>query len=129
MTQKGNHKFAEFLQQRRALRELTLRELSLRMGRYGYPISSAAIYKWETAASNPPYYEPGFLMAMAASLEVSREDLIVGMGLVERSDPRLSSYAKRGADIVERLSPEGRALAIDLLRVLERHFCGTDESA
>lgn len=111
----------DFLRHRRTELDISLSDLATRLALRGFSTTKANIGHWERGRTNPPLDDPDFRMALAASLEMSVNDLMRRLGYTTDEDS-LTSKAMRAAEIVNRLPEDAQDLALDLLEQLERRY-------
>jgi transcriptional regulator with XRE-family HTH domain len=113
--------FRDFLKQRRQELDLSQQELADRLSDKGHETSYARVSHWETGRNKPPLENPEFRRALALALEMDVNTMLARLGYVAFDDER-SPEARLAADIVDNLPAEGRELALDILRSLEKRY-------
>ena len=113
--------FKDFLKQRRTELKLSQSDVAEQLSEKGQETGNARISHWETGRNKPPLEDAAFRKALASVLEIDVHTMLEKLGYVVEDDGR-TIEAKMAADIVDQLSPEGRQLAIELLRSLEKRF-------
>lgn len=89
----------------------------------GYETSYARVSHWETGRNNPPLDDRGFRLALAAALGIDSNTMMIELGYVNIHQD-MTVEAKIGAEIIEHLPAEGRELALDLLRSIQKRYTG-----
>lgn len=113
--------FKTFLRQRREKLGITQSEVAELLSIHGEETSSARVGHWETGRNKPPLEDARFRRAMALTLEVDVNTMMTELGYVISNDD-YSSEARLAAEIVDLLPSEGRELAIEILRTLEKRY-------
>ncbi len=118
-------KISEFLKARRQELRISQADLAMRLTLRGLGTTKASVGHWETERNNPPIEDPAFRVALASSLEVDVNEMMVALGFVITDSDR-SNEARRAADIIDRLPSDARSLALDYLTMLENRFVKTN---
>jgi transcriptional regulator with XRE-family HTH domain len=113
--------FKTFLRQRREKLGITQAEVANRLSDHGEETSSARVGHWETGRNKPPLEDLRFRRSLALALEMDVNSMMAELGYVT-ADEEYSSEARLAAEIVDQLPTEGRELAIEILRTLEKRF-------
>jgi transcriptional regulator with XRE-family HTH domain len=109
----------EYIKNRRIKLGLKQQDLALRIAQY-WPktYDKSSIAKWEKNQAMPPVGDPAFVHALAKSLEVSEEEILTVVGLLDREPPDdLPEWLKDG---YTKASPEQRKYLKRFLESLEQ---------
>lgn len=114
-------RFATFIKTHRIRLDLTQAELAELITLYGYNTSPQRVGHWETERNDPPMNNPFFRAALAQAIRMDINHIMTELGFtVDESDR--SHEALLAAEIVDRLPPPAKQLAIDYLEVLQKRF-------
>lgn len=113
--------FKAFLRHRREKLGISQAEVAERLSDHGEETSSARVGHWETGRNKPPLEDLRFRRALALALEMDANSMMTELGYVTSQDA-YSSEARLAAEIVDQLPTEGKELALDILRSLEKRF-------
>jgi transcriptional regulator with XRE-family HTH domain len=114
--------FKDALRRRRVHLGLTPEQLANLISRFGAPTSAADVQLWERGRNFPPLDNAIFQEALASALQVPVEKVRRTIRLSER-EPERPDYcdaAMTAAAMVERMSPQLRVLALEILSAVER---------
>lgn len=107
----------EFIKMRRQEIGISLSELSARLALRGHSITRAAIQHWESGRNQPPIEDYEFRLALAISLEIDVNELMIRGGFYMRDQQR-TPQARRAADIIDALPEDKRDIAVRVLEAL-----------
>jgi transcriptional regulator with XRE-family HTH domain len=110
----------EFLRNRRKELDISQEDLANKLTQLGQHATKQRVSLWEKGRNRLPVALPEFRQALAAALQMPVNDLMEQLDFIVTNDDR-SVEARLAADIVDRLPPELRPLALDMLRALEQH--------
>jgi transcriptional regulator with XRE-family HTH domain len=113
--------FKDWLRRMREKRHISQQELADRLSELGYETSYARVSHWETGRNKPPLEDSGFRHALATALEIDSNTMMIELGFVTLRDD-MAPEARVGAEIIENLPAEGRELALDLLRTIQKRY-------
>jgi transcriptional regulator with XRE-family HTH domain len=110
--------FREFFKRRRKELKMSQADVADQMAKLGFPMTDGRISHWESGRNRPPIHEPEFRSALAMVLQLPVMEMleILGYGV---DDVPQSEEAKLAAQIVDRLPPDDRRKALNILKALE----------
>ena len=110
----------KWLRERREELDINQDELTARLQLEGVAVTRATLSHWEVGRHSPPMNDPEFRLALARSLKLSIREVLQRSGYEVIQTH--TDAGERAADIVDELPPDGRELALDLLRTIEKRF-------
>lgn len=108
------------LKKRRRALHITQEQLAARLSVSGFNYTAGTISHWENNRHFPEHFsEPKFRAALAHALEWDDNEMMREFGFILEMHP--SSDALRAAELVDKMPPEKRSLAIGLLEEMLKH--------
>jgi transcriptional regulator with XRE-family HTH domain len=98
----------------------TLEELARLLQLQGFAISPSALSHYEQGRRSIPLDDDDFRNALMRVLKYSESELMRAAGFEIGSD--LTEDGQRAAEIIEKLPPDARIIAMDILHSFERHY-------
>lgn len=106
----------KYIKQRRERIGINQTELSNRLNDRGFNVTRATIGHWEQGRYNAPMFDPNFVSILAESLETDTLTLLIEAGYDIKIDHSLE--AEFAAGIIERMTPDQRETALNVLRAM-----------
>lgn len=102
------------LKKRRTELHITQEQLTARLAVAGFTYSPGTISHWENSRHSPENFnDPAFRKALADALDWNENELMRELGYTSELNP--SPEALRAAELVDKMSPSRRKMAIGLL--------------
>lgn len=114
----------DFLRKRLQDLDLSQADLARSLTLRGKSTTRATVGHWINGRNFPPLEDEDFRFALAASLELDVNQLLVEIGFTV-VDTERSMEARRAADIVDRLPSDAKELALEYLDMLDRRYIKT----
>jgi transcriptional regulator with XRE-family HTH domain len=111
-----------FLRSQREYLGLSIQEIADELTRRGFPITKQTVSNWENSRTVPPLEDGSFRLKLASTLQTDNMTMLYEMGYIDHPETQYSREARRAAQIMDDLTPQGKIIALQLLQVLEREF-------
>lgn len=107
------------IQKRRKEIHITQEQLAARLATSGFFFTAGSISHWENDRHFPDAFNDlNFRKALAKSLEWDEQEMMLAMGWIVETEP--SKDAMRAAELVDRMTPDKRRMALGILeKILE----------
>lgn len=112
---------SEWLRIRRQELKLSQDDLVTRLQADGLDVSRAALSAWEIGRAPSPLDDVRKIKILANALEVD-VSVLLEIADIEIESAHQSESARRGAMIIDRMSPANQKAAVEVLRALERSY-------